>query len=75
KARYSGPLLWLDLAIRMEANMTIIQAHEIGLKVADAIKDQVDNVDRVIVHFDACTCRQESAADFKCAGASDHCGL
>ncbi len=75
KARYSGPLLWLDLAIRMEANMTIIQAHEIGLKVADAIKDQVDNVDRVIVHFDACTCRQESAADFKCVGASDHCGL
>ncbi len=75
KARYSGPLLWLDLAIRMEASMTIIQAHEIGLKVADAIKDQVDNVDRVIVHFDACTCRQESAADFKCAGASDHCGL
>lgn len=75
KARYSGPLLWLDLAIRMEANMPIIQAHEIGLKVADAIKNQVDNVDRVIVHFDACTCKQESATDFKCAGASDHCGL
>jgi len=73
KARYSGPLLWLDLAIRMEANMPIIQAHEIGLKVADAIKDQVDHVDRVIVHFDACTCQQKSAADFQCIGASDHC--
>jgi cation diffusion facilitator family transporter len=75
KARYSGPLLWLDLAIRMDANMPILEAHEIGQKVAAAIKEQVSNVDRVIVHFDACTCQQGNGDLNHSNGSLNSCRL
>jgi cation diffusion facilitator family transporter len=73
KARYSGPLLWLDIAVRLDASMPIIEAHEVGMNIASAIKEQVDNVDRVIVHFDACTCDHHLESVMPCANTTDHC--
>jgi len=73
KARYSGPLLWLDIAIRLDASMPIREAHEVGMNIAAAIKEHIDNVDRVIIHFDACTCDHHIDSVMPCSNTTDHC--
>lgn len=59
KARYTGPNLWIDMAIRLDAGLTIQEGHEIAEAVRFAICDKISNIDHIIIHVDPCTCQRE----------------
>ncbi|MEX1307544.1 MAG: cation diffusion facilitator family transporter [Eubacteriales bacterium] len=50
KCRTVGRGIWVDLAIEVEANLTVEQGHEIADSVKDAIYESVENVAEVLVH-------------------------
>lgn len=56
KARYSGPTILAEVAIGVPGYLSVHESHEISMKVQTAVYDNVENVHKVIVHIDVCSC-------------------
>ncbi|MCG8481747.1 MAG: cation diffusion facilitator family transporter, partial [Clostridia bacterium] len=52
KARYIGQHLFIDLALEVDANMTVKEGHTISTEIEKKIKSEVKNAYEVIVHVE-----------------------
>ncbi len=57
-ARYSGPTILAEIAIGVPGYLSVSESHEISMKLQMAIYENVENVHKVIVHIDACSCHK-----------------
>jgi len=52
RVRRLSNLLMIDLDIELEESLTMKDAHLIGIDVENAIKDNVENVYDIMIHFE-----------------------
>jgi cation diffusion facilitator family transporter len=61
-ARYSGPTILGEIAIGVPGYLSVAESHEISLKLQNEIYERVENVHKVIVHIDSCSCHEMKQA-------------
>ena len=54
KARYTGPAMWIDMAIYLDETLSIKDGHDIAETVRLSIIDQFQSIDHIIIHVDPC---------------------
>jgi len=59
RVRSHGPDLFIDLRIVVEDNLTVVEGHKISRRAEKRVKEQINNVQEVLIHIDPITVHEE----------------